>query len=441
MKSFFKKALAGSLSALMLAACAAPAMAAEATDVDYEITNPYETVDWENWNQYKAMLHAHTLYSDGEMAITDVVEEYYAQDYDILAIADHGVVNQGWDKKPEMLPLIGYNKYIRLLEPLDAKRYQEITSGADRNGRGMLDVEKGIEMNGVVIRKNHVNGFFCGYGQGMWGVEEDYETPVAGTEAAGGISFINHPGDFYSTHNNIEKAYDYNNLKVWCDIFMKYDSCVGMEVYNEADTVARYDRIIWDNILQYTIPRGRVVWAFANDDSHWLERIGLTAQMFLMPENTNEALRTAMENGTFFACSTISKVEMGDEFEGTGDYATVTNIAIDEAEDIITVAIESNSDYTVEWIADGEIIAYGDSIDLDMYSDSIRSYVRFQIKNEGGIVLSQPFVTDDGNFEEYQFDLPADPDYGTFGNYFYNLYLKLRRTILGELIYTAIKDI
>lgn len=438
MKSLLKRVIATSLCVLMLAGCAIPVMATEAEDVDYKITDPYETVDWENWNHYKAMLHAHTLYSDGEMAITDVVEEYYAQDYDILAITDHGVVNQGWDKIPEMLPLIGYNKYIRKLEPLDAERYQEITTGADRDGRGMLDVPLGIEMNGVVMRKNHVNGFFCGYGQGDWGIEEDYETPVAGTEAAGGISFINHPGDFYNASGDVSRAYDYANLKDWCEIFMKYKSCVGIEVYNEGDGVARHDRIIWDNILMYTIPRGRVVWGFSNDDSHWLSTIGLTAEMFLMPENTTEALRTAMENGTFFACSTISKVEMGEEFEGNGDYAKVTNIVVDEAEDTITATIESNSDYTVEWIADGEIIAYGDSIDLDDYSDVIRSYVRFQIKNDGGIVLSQPFVTDSGNMAEYQFELPEDPDYGELGNKIYQFILKLRRTLLGELIYRAI---
>ena len=28
-----------------------------AGDVSYDITNPYETVDWENWKQYKAQLH------------------------------------------------------------------------------------------------------------------------------------------------------------------------------------------------------------------------------------------------------------------------------------------------------------------------------------------------------------------------------------------------
>lgn len=433
MKSISKKLISVILAAFMLAGISVPAFAAE--QVEYTITNPYETVDWETWGTYKAMLHAHTLYSDGEMAITDVVEEYYAQDYDVLAITDHGVVNKGWDTVPEMLPLIGYNQYIKNLQPMDAERYAEITSGADRDGRGMLDVPLGIEMNGVVMRKNHVNGFFCGYGQGMWGIEEDYETPVAETEKAGGISFINHPGDFYAAHNDITRASDPENLKVWADIFMKYKSCVGIEVYNERDTVAMYDRIIWDNLLMYTVPRGRVIWGFSNDDSHFLSTIGLTAEMMLMPENTVENLRTAMENGTFFACSTISKVEMGDDFRGTGDYAKVTNIIVDEENDTIAVALTSNSDYVVEWVADGKVIATGDSINLRDYSEEIGSYVRFQVKNEGGILLSQPFVCDDGNMDACMIYYPEEPEYDYITQFVNDILDLLRKTLLGELFY------
>ena len=437
MKLFSKKFIAIVISVILVAGISVPAFATET--VEYTITNPYETVDWENWGQYKAMLHAHTLYSDGEMDVKDVVEEYYAQGYDILAITDHGVVNKGWDKKPEMLPLIGYNQYIRWLTPLSAERYAEITSGADRDGRGMLDVPLGIEMNGVVMRKNHVNGFFCGYGQGDWGIEEDYEGPVAETEKAGGISFINHPGDFYAAHHDKERAYDTEYLKIWADIFLKYKSCVGMEVYNERDTVARYDRVIWDNLLQYTIPRGRNIWAFANDDSHFLSTIGVNAEIMLMPENTVENLRTAMENGTFFACSTISKEEMGEEFRGTGDYAVVKKIDIDEANDVIALTIESTTDYTVEWIADGEIIATGDSINLRDYSEEIGSYVRFQIKNEGGIVLSQAFVCDDGNMEDCMIYYPEEPEYPAIVQMWYDFIAMLRKTLIGELIFRAVE--
>ncbi len=353
-----------------------------AARVSYDITNPYETVDWVNWKQYKAQLHAHTLYSDGTMDIRDVVEEYYARDYDILAITDHGVVNRGWNRRPEILDLVGYNQYIHSLKPLSNERYKEITTGADRDGRPMLDVPQGIEMNALVVRKNHVNGFFCGYGQGILGDEEDYETVIAGTDSAGGISFINHPGDFIAANAENGRARDYDQLKVFIDPLMKYDSCVGIEIFNLRDTTDRADRILWDSLLQYTIPNGKNVWGFSNDDSHALDDIGVTQEMMLMPELSNEALRTAMENGTFFACSKYARYEMGEEFVGTGEYAKISEVIVDDDRDTISVVA---SDYDViEWIADGEIIATGETISLAEHSDEIGSYVRFQIKNEGG---------------------------------------------------------
>jgi len=397
--------------------------------VSYTITSPYETVDWDTYKQYKTQLHAHTLYSDGFMDVKDVVEEYYRQDYDILAITDHGVVNKGWDEMPEMLPIIGYNKLLYDLSPVSKERYEEITTGVGRDGRPMLDVNQGIEMNGVVMRKNHVNGFFCGAFQGDWGEEEDYISPVKATHEAGGISFIAHPGDFYSINGNRERAEDYNYLNIYIEPLLEYESCVGMEIFNERDTVAGADRIIWDNVLMYTVPRGKVVWGFSNDDSHVIENIGVTAEIMLMPELSNDALRTAMENGAFFACSRIAKNEMGDEFEGTGEYAEIEKITVDEEQDIITVT--ANNYDTIEWVSDGEIIATGNTFNLRENSSKLGSYVRFQIKNDGGIVMSQPFVCDDGNMEAKMIpETVVEPL-----NFFEKLVAAVRKTILGELFY------
>ncbi len=426
-----KRIIALTLAAAMLFSLSAAALAAE---TDYTITNPYETVDWDAWHHYRAQLHTHTLYSDGEMSITDVVEEYYRQNYDILAITDHGVVHTGWNKPHYPIPVIGYNVLIHPFEmqPMSDERYAQITTGADRDGRPMLDVKQGLEMNALTVRKNHVNGYFCGWGQHYLGIEEDFETSIARTEKAGGISVINHPGDYIYASVDVNRVYDWSNLKVFTDSLLAHPSCVGVEAFNCWDTVDRENRLLWDRLLMYCIPRGRNVFAFSNDDSHYLSQIGVTAEIFMMPELTEEALRTAMENGTLFACSRVARKEMGEEFEGNGNFAVVNRIDVDEAGDVITVTAK-NCD-AIEWIADGEIIATGPSINLREHADEIGSYVRFQIKNEGGLLLSQAFICDDGDMESHLIPEPVDSR-PWYIQKLAAIFTFLRRNIIGEALY------
>ncbi len=393
------------LMTLVLLSCAV-APSASALQKEYTITNPYASVNWGSTGAYKANLHTHTTFSDGQMLLPDVVERYYELGYDILSITDHGVIGRAWDKEPEMVPIIGYYAFIEKTATLTTERYQEILNGTDRGGRGMFNLQQGIEMNALVIEKNHVNGFFSEFGQNYLGVENDFETAVAENQKAGGISHLNHLGDWTGGGGNADKNRSPEVLGLFSDILIRYPGCVGMEIINRVDTITRHDRILWDELLKIVVPHGRNIFAFSNDDSHVYDDIGLSFELFMLDEVNNDTIRTAMENGSFFAVGRRARAELGEEFFGGYDtpYPMATGIVVDEAADTITVTAENSS--KIEWIADGKVICEGNTIDLNDYENDISSYVRFQISGDGGMCFSQPFIVDDGTLGDNISPLP-----------------------------------
>ena len=60
---------------------------------DFKITNPYKTVDWDTWKAYKGATHVHTVRSDGDIELDDMIEKYYSLGFQALALTDHGTVN------------------------------------------------------------------------------------------------------------------------------------------------------------------------------------------------------------------------------------------------------------------------------------------------------------------------------------------------------------
>jgi len=430
----FKSCLAFSLCLSLLLPFAVTASAVpNAGGKTYTITNPYESVDWDTWGHYKANLHAHSTISDGNDSFVDVIEAYYARDYDILAMTDHGVVNKGWNVTPSPLPILSFHMILGRPVPLSNQRYLEITTGADRAGRGMTDVPFGIELNAAVIRKNHVNGFFVDYGHGDWGRENDYEGPIAAVDKLGGLSHINHPGDWLGSAKDIEIARDPKNIKFFADILKKYPSCLGIEIINSHDSPTRHDRVLWDGLLESVIPTGRNVWGFANSDSHDLEDIDTGFEVFMMPENTVANVRTAMENGTFFAHGRIARPELGEGFRGEGQYPLVNRITVDHQNSIIT--IDADHYDTIEWIAKGEIIATGPTINLHDHEEQIGRYVRAQLKGPGGICFTQAFITDDGS------PAPEEPTEDPLVKFWEDLIFKLKSNRFYVLFEFLIKEI
>lgn len=387
----FKKVIAVLASATMLLGVATPVAGASSVgDIDYTIVNPYETVDWSTWDYYKANLHTHSTASDGDVPLDEMVELYYDAGYDILAMTDHGVVNYGWNLPRKTN---GIFNGFRRVNPMSESDYERITTGSDRGGRGMVDVTGGIEINMAVLTKTHVNGYFTEYGHGVWGKENDYRSAVAEVDKAGGYTVINHPGDWVNSNNFPKRSHWDVYINYFANIFNDYRTCLGMEIKNNTDNCTRADRALWDELLQVVIPKGRNIWAFADDDSEYRDEVGRSFEYFVLPENTEANVKTAMINGTFFACSKYEKKTDGTpDFEGNGNVPLVKNIIVDQKENTIELKLDETRDcQEIQWVANGAVISNSAKIDLNDYEGMIGCYVRFRLLGEGGVTYSQPF--------------------------------------------------
>ncbi len=426
-----KKILSVILSVILTFSFASVAFAA--SNVDYTIGNPYESVNWDTWHAYKTQLHCHTTASDGASNIDETIEAYYAADYDILALTDHMTLGVRWDEKPQVVSLMRLVKSERTgfaaLTPLTTERREEILTGVGRNGKGMLEVTTGIELNGAVPNNSHLNGYFTDYGQGLIGIDGDYETPVREVGARGGITFLDHLGDYTKAWEDYELSHDETFIRKFSKIFLENPSCVGTGINSAKDIQTAADRILYDEILQVTVPRGVVPWSFSFSDSHsdTIDQIDRAFTVHMMPEQTVEALRTSMEDGTFFPVCRYARYELGEDYEGVGAVPAVNRITVDNEKDTITLDVENYN--KIVWVADGVEIAEGNTISIDDYDDVIGSYVRAYVVGDGGVLYVQPFtVTRPG---DTVLEDDVKPVY-TYSNFFRDLITFLDEYIFSE---------
>lgn len=429
----FKKLTAIFLAALtvipMLGMSATPSDAPSSPEKNYTITDPYARVDWDKWGVYKTQLHCHTTASDGFLKIDEFVQKHYDLNFDIVALTDHGTLNRGWNKEPELVPLMRYIKKERTQNapviPISDELYQQYLNGTApsetrTHKNGMLDIPLGIELNmATPFADCHLTGYYAEYGQGLAGVYGDYETPSRGVKEAGGISMLSHVGEYVYIDKDSEKYVglpvdDYYATKFARVFTDNQGSSLGMGINSATDAHTRCDRILYDQILQKTIPNGVVPWANSFADSHNERSINDAYTMSLMPELTVEGFRTCLENGEFFSISHYSNgvelngmKEMPDfvekEVEDSKSYLLdntpmVTRVTVDNENDKIT--IEGTNFDEITWVSNCNVILRESDITsgtatLDLHSgllDEPYLYVRFYITGENGICYSQPFV-------------------------------------------------
>lgn len=434
--------LSGALSTIGFAA---------STDVDYTITNPYANVDW-SWDQYKADLHTHTTASDGDDTLKDMLEVNYDYGFDIYAVSDHGTTSYSWTYQ-EVIPAIqvflgikdGTRELVALEEggglTFDGDRYDVVTeNGGDyyyqtyedgTTGQYMLRVPYANEQNPTSLNNAHVNTWFVDYGHGVVGGTSDYETPIKAVDELGGLSVINHPGEYTNARDEeytcdaYDESYSYY-IDKFESLLLKYPSCLGIDINSKGDSRTRFDRKLWDIMLMDLAPQDRNVLAIATSDAHRVSAAYTGYTMMIMPENTVDNLYNCMSNGEFFAASkclgnneelneiAMYLVENGDEkaaaigedilarqaedynakYEAPLDVEApmINEIIVDDDADTIKLDVED--DLCIRWISNGKTIAYGDEIDLDDYSGEVGAYVRAEVFGEGGIVYTQAMLLD-----------------------------------------------
>lgn len=456
-----KKMLALLLAATMIFG-ASPVFAAEAeTQKNYIIDNPYEGIDWDEWEDYKTQLHCHTTASDGFLTIEEFCEMHYALDFEIVALTDHGTLNRGWNVVPETVPLMRFIKKERTkmadIVPIPEDEYEAylngthpersfVTSAGDTLTRtstnGMLDVPLGIELNmATPIADCHLTGYWAEYGQGLAGVFGDYETPSKGVKEAGGISFLSHVGEYVYTDKDSEnyvgqKVDDYYANKFARLFIDNAGSSLGMGINSATDAHTRCDRILYDQVLQKTIPNGVVPWGNTFADSHNETAVNDAYTMSWMPELTLDAFRKCLEKGQFFSISHFSNgVELNGMEEMPGfveqdvydtkaywldNTPNVTRMSVDQDADTITV--EGVNANIITWVSNGEVIKRESIADgsatLDLHNDEFLAepymYVRFYLSGDNGICYSQPLVLNVEGEEFPEVDVPETHDISTF---------------------------
>lgn len=423
MKSF-KKAFCVFLSVLFVMQLGVFASAGS----DYEIINPYEDVIWtgkDAWGAYKGSLHSHTTYSDADETLPVMVKECYNQDYDFLAVSDHGITGVDWNKTPEIQALYLYQYLIdNPYEHLTDEEYEAITSGTyplydgTVRNKKMVAVLGANEFNNLSLTKNHVNGYFLkgNTGSGFAGAENEsgYEQAIKFIDENNGLSHINHPGDWLDTNSNPDAVNNKENIEFFGNLILKYKSCLGIEALNEKNGTTGYDRILWDNLLMYCLPYGKNVIGFSNTDAHVTGTVDSSFSVFMMEENNVDNIKKTMQSGAFFGITRRlrknDKIGPSEDFDVMNKnlpYPMFTSIKVDGHK----VTVTAKDSQTLQWIANGEVIFKQEigsepvTLNLDKIGGAEDfKYIRAELFGEGGLCISQAFAIDNGSepltFEE-----------------------------------------
>lgn len=321
----------------------------------WDIQNPYESVNWDTYIEYKSNLHTHTTRSDGRLNPQSVVDKYHALGYTILALSDHNAVTYPWTDFAAMEPSNRSKERVEN-DQLEAEMLEY--EDRDPSQLGMFAIQ-----SNELSRHHHMGSYFNDHD----GTSTEEESLQA-TKAKNGLTAFMHPGRYQF------------GVGWYADFYKRYPHLVGQEVYNQGDRYPN-DRILWDSILVEII-RERPVWGFSNDDMHSGSRLGFNWNVFVLPELNEESIRRGMMEGSFFY------VYSPHGHDGPAP-ASIRSIDVNRKKGTITLSVSGED--SIRWISSGQIIHRGHAINLNKVP-AAKAYVRAEIYSSGEAVTgTQPF--------------------------------------------------
>ena len=157
-------------------------------------------------NCYTADLHAHTIYSDGDLTPEERVKEAWADGLDILAITDH--IESRRQERNLLKFLKGYSPDKKGFEPINVR----VSRGVHADERGIvsdlnfstelaretvknypeLTIIKGVELSREPVHKGHFCALFTKDNNIIY--SRDDEQAIRNARAQGALITHNHPG-------------------------------------------------------------------------------------------------------------------------------------------------------------------------------------------------------------------------------------------------------
>ncbi len=330
--------------------------------------NPYQGVDWYHWHRELAQHHDHI----GRLSL-DRIKAYDRAGYNVIAALDYagkrsaGTTYCTYRLWPVYKYLSGFNSDQEVLATLSNIRLF------------LPDMEE--------IGSDHITSPFMTTYIELWepaycGTRQSwhYETSQQCIDLInqyGGLPIIAHPMENSNYYLNLQnykciEIFNAHYYRLWILGQSSID-------YNE------HFQDVWDQLL---INKDTKIWGFAVNDwwGPWNNSedafIDSGKILVMAPSYDMADYRRSLEKGCFFAIQ-----DCGVGRQNKGHYPVIAEITASSR------SITINTDGQVSWIANGQRIAQGSSINITNYPLQMNyKYVRAEISNAYGTVFTQPWT-------------------------------------------------